>query len=105
VGELELIGIDDDGLSLRLVWRDAPGWVLEREHAPDQWGEIATYMASPPMEALPFAFWLRRETRLHWEIIEEAVEALRASHPERFGDPSSGESEDVTAIHRAPRRP
>jgi len=37
---------------------------------------------------------------LHWDIIEDAVEALRDAYPERFNDPFLGESEDVTAIHR-----
>jgi hypothetical protein len=103
VAELQLIGIDDDGRSLWLMWSDVPGWMLAREVAPGQWAGIATYSERPPVRALPLAQWLLRESRFHWDIIEEAVEALRDSHPERFNDPSSGESEDVTAIHRKPR--
>jgi hypothetical protein len=100
VGELELIGIDKYGRSLRLQWSDVPGWVLERESASDQWTGIATYMEQPPVRALPFAQWLLQESRLHWDIIEEAVEALRDTHPDRFNDPLLGPSEDVAAIHQ-----
>jgi hypothetical protein len=101
--ELELIGIDDDGTSVRLAWDDAPGWLLQREIAPDQWADIARYSEQSPVQAFPFAQWLLRESRLHWDIVEETVEALRDAHPERFNDPFSGTSEDVTAIHRKPR--
>jgi hypothetical protein len=103
--ETELIGIDDLGRSLRLVWSDDPGWVLEREIAPDSWADVANYPEQPPVRALPLAQWLLRESRLHWDIIEEAVESLRDAHPERFNDPLSGASEDVTAIHRTPLDP
>ena len=97
--ELELIGIDDDGKSLRLTWDDAPGWLLQREIVPDKWTDIASYSEQPPVRVLPFAQWLLERSQLHWDIIEEAVEALRNTHPERFNDPYLGDSENVAAIH------
>jgi hypothetical protein len=103
--ELELIGIDDDGKSLRLTWDDAPGWLLQGEIVPDHWADIASYSEQLPVRALPFAQWLLQRSRLHWDIIEEAVEALRSAHPERFNDPFLGDSEDVTAVHSTQRDP
>lgn len=57
---------------------------------------------TPPARALPFAQWLLRTTRLHWDIVEDAVEALRDAHPERFNDPYLGDAEDVIALHHTP---
>jgi hypothetical protein len=97
--ERELIGIDDEGKSLRLIWGDVVGWSLQRENGAHQWADIASYLEPLPVRALPFAQWLLQRSRLHWDIIEEAVETLRSAHPERFNDPILGDSENITAIH------
>ena len=56
--ELALIGVDDDGQALRLLWSDAPGWLLQKETAPERWVDVASYSQTPPVKALPFAQWL-----------------------------------------------
>jgi len=105
VPDLELIGEDDGGRPIQLRWADRPGWVLRREVAPGQWGELGTFSEAVPVAALPFARWLLRVSGLHPDIVEEAVYALSDEHPGRFRDRWDDENETgaVTEIHLSDR--
>jgi hypothetical protein len=98
----ELVGQDDQGQSLRLVWSDGPGWTVQRESPAGRWTDLAVYSVDPPVQALPFARWLLGVTHLHHDIIEDFVESVRDHNPGRFNDTDSGEAENITAIHTRP---
>ena len=98
----ELVGADNQGRDLRLVWSDRPGWTVQRESSSGRWTDIGVYSVEPPVQALPFARWLLEVTQLHHDIVEDFVLSVRETNPARFNDPDSGESENVTAIHTSP---
>jgi len=80
----ELIGGDPPH---RLCWGDEPGWTVQREVAPGEWTDVATYAELPPLAPRQFAKWLATQTGLTFDLAWDAVEWLREQSPSRFSDP------------------
>jgi hypothetical protein len=71
----------------RLLWGDTAGWTVQRKVVTGDWLDVATYSETPPLAARPFIRWLASQTRLTFDLAEDAVLWLRDQSPARFVDP------------------
>jgi hypothetical protein len=75
---------------IRLLWGDELPWQLQFQVDSDTWETRFTYSGAHPVAAGRFAIWVRDNTQLDHDIIEDAVLWLMEIQPDRFNDDEEG---------------
>ena len=75
---------------IRLLWGDDQPWQLQFLVDADTWETRFSYNGSFPVAAGRFAIWVRENTLLDHDIVEDAVLWLTEIRPDRFDDDAEG---------------